>query len=70
MINYDFPQQVCDYVHRVGRTGRAGASGTSFTFFEEEDARNAKEFVQLLRTSGVEIPRELENMARDYRDVN
>jgi len=24
VINYDLPQQIEDYVHRIGRTGRAG----------------------------------------------
>ena len=24
MVNYDFPNYIEDYVHRVGRTGRAG----------------------------------------------
>ena len=24
MVNYDFPNHIEDYVHRVGRTGRAG----------------------------------------------
>lgn len=28
VINYDFPNGVEDYIHRIGRTGRAGASGT------------------------------------------
>jgi superfamily II DNA/RNA helicase len=32
VINYDFPQSVEDYVHRIGRTGRAGAKGQAFTF--------------------------------------
>ncbi len=27
VINYDFPNGVEDYVHRIGRTGRAGATG-------------------------------------------
>ncbi|KAJ2760084.1 ATP-dependent RNA helicase dbp2, partial [Coemansia nantahalensis] len=31
VINYDFPNNVEDYVHRIGRTGRAGASGTAIT---------------------------------------
>ena len=33
VINFDFPNGVEDYVHRIGRTGRAGASGESYTFF-------------------------------------
>lgn len=33
VVNYDFPNGVEDYVHRIGRTGRAGAKGTSYTFF-------------------------------------
>lgn len=27
VINYDFPNGVEDYIHRIGRTGRAGATG-------------------------------------------
>ena len=33
VVNYDFPNGVEDYIHRIGRTGRAGASGEAFTFF-------------------------------------
>ncbi len=33
VINYDFPNTIEDYVHRIGRTGRAGALGKSHTFF-------------------------------------
>ena len=32
VINYDFPGNVEDYVHRIGRTGRAGAKGNAYTF--------------------------------------
>jgi ATP-dependent RNA helicase DeaD len=32
VINYDFPQSLEFYIHRIGRTGRAGASGKSLTF--------------------------------------
>ena len=27
VINYDLPNQIDDYVHRIGRTGRAGNKG-------------------------------------------
>ncbi len=39
VINFDFPNGVEDYVHRIGRTGRAGASGESYTFFTPQVSR-------------------------------
>ena len=38
VINYDLPQDVEDYVHRIGRTARFGATGTAFSFICEEYA--------------------------------
>lgn len=32
VFNYDIPQDVEYYVHRIGRTGRAGQEGKAFTF--------------------------------------
>jgi ATP-dependent RNA helicase RhlB len=36
VINFDLPQDVEDYVHRIGRTGRAGASGKAISLADEE----------------------------------
>jgi ATP-dependent RNA helicase DeaD len=33
VINYDLPQEIEYYVHRIGRTGRAGQSGLAITFY-------------------------------------
>lgn len=38
VINYDLPQEVEDYVHRIGRTARFGASGEAISFICEEYA--------------------------------
>ena len=38
VLNYDFPQTVQSYVHRIGRTGRAGRDGEAITFFTKDDA--------------------------------
>ena len=38
IINYDLPQDVEDYVHRIGRTARFGASGEAISFICEEYA--------------------------------
>ena len=37
VVNYDFPAQPEDYVHRIGRTGRAQAAGDAISFVTQED---------------------------------
>jgi ATP-dependent RNA helicase DeaD len=37
VINYDMPDNVEDYVHRIGRTGRIGRSGAAISFASEAD---------------------------------
>ena len=37
VVNYDFPMQAEDYVHRIGRTGRAHAVGDAISFVTQED---------------------------------
>lgn len=63
ILNYDFPSNAEEYVHRVGRTGRAGKTGKSITFFTREDWRHAQELIDILTKSDCEIPEELQRMA-------
>lgn len=37
VINFDLPNSVEDYVHRIGRTGRAGAGGIALSFVVPKD---------------------------------
>jgi len=37
VINFDMPEDVDTYIHRVGRTARAGRSGTAITFVGQHD---------------------------------
>ena len=37
VVNFDFPINPEDYVHRIGRTGRAEAAGIAISFVPEED---------------------------------
>ncbi|KAF9167861.1 ATP-dependent RNA helicase dbp2 [Actinomortierella ambigua] len=63
VINYDFPTNVEDYVHRIGRTGRGGAKGASYTFFTMDNAKQAKELVGILREAKQDIDPRLAEMA-------
>ncbi|EEQ97707.1 RNA helicase, putative [Perkinsus marinus ATCC 50983] len=56
VINYDMPQNVEEYVHRIGRTARAGAHGTSITLFTAQEGRHAKDLVDILNEAGQNIP--------------
>lgn len=38
VVNYDFPYEPEDYVHRIGRTGRAGNTGTAISFADENES--------------------------------
>ena len=33
VINYDFPNNTEDYIHRIGRTARAENTGTAYSLF-------------------------------------
>jgi len=39
VYNYDLPQEIEYYVHRIGRTGRADASGQAISFFTPAESK-------------------------------
>lgn len=49
VINFDMPNQLEDYVHRIGRTARAGASGSSYSLFTRKNMMLAKDLIKLLK---------------------
>jgi len=57
VVNFDFPQTIEAYVHRIGRTGRAGRTGVAYTFVDFTDtSKIMKEFITVLENSGQEVP--------------
>eukprot|EP01068_Selenidium_serpulae_P012760 Selendium_serpulae@DN5877_c0_g1_i1.p2 len=62
VINFDFPNQIEDYVHRIGRTGRAGATGSAYTFFTNDKFRLANDLIRILREADQTVPSELERL--------
>ncbi|KAL8160119.1 hypothetical protein V2J09_001656 [Rumex salicifolius] len=63
VINYDFPNGVEDYVHRIGRTGRAGATGMAHTFLSEQDSKHASDLIKILEGANQRVPQEIRDMA-------
>ena len=66
VINYDCPNHMEDYVHRVGRTGRAGQRGTAFTFITPKQEKYVPDIVKALLQSKTEIPDALKRMCDGY----
>lgn len=56
VINFDLPNDIDDYVHRIGRTGRAGKTGLATAFFNENNASLARPLAELMQEANQEVP--------------
>jgi ATP-dependent RNA helicase DeaD len=56
VINYDVPQDVEYYVHRIGRTARAGRSGRAITFVGPKEIYKLRSIQHYARISIARIP--------------
>lgn len=50
VFNYDVPQDIDYYVHRIGRTGRAGKAGKAFTFVVGKDIYKLRDIQKYTKT--------------------
>eukprot|EP00435_Cladocopium_sp_Y103_P018530 s3050_g4.t1 len=65
VVQYDAPNNIEDYVHRIGRTGRAGQKGFAVTFLDRRaDEGKARCIMEVMQKNNQEIPGELQDMAR------
>jgi len=59
VINFEFPNSMEEYVHRIGRTARQGRKGVAITMFDmRTDSRHIRELVKLLKEAEQPIPKE------------
>ncbi|CAN1772663.1 DEAD-box ATP-dependent RNA helicase 37 [Linum perenne] len=56
VVNFDLPNDIDDYVHRIGRTGRAGKSGLATAFFNDNNGSLARSLVELMQEANQEVP--------------
>uniref|UniRef100_A0AAR2KXB1 RNA helicase n=1 Tax=Pygocentrus nattereri TaxID=42514 RepID=A0AAR2KXB1_PYGNA len=65
VINYDYPNNSEDYIHRIGRTARSQKTGTAYTFFTPNNMKQAHDLVSVLREANQAINPKLIQMAED-----
>lgn len=64
VINYDFPGNIQDYIHRIGRTGRIGNDGCAISFITDKNRNLFKDVYIVLCENNQEIPEWLERTHR------
>ncbi|XP_061767125.1 ATP-dependent RNA helicase DDX51 isoform X8 [Nerophis ophidion] len=73
VVNYDAPQFIRSYIHRIGRTARAGKSGLAFTFVLGIQENNFLHMVAEAGSPGIQkqtiIPSNLRSMEGRYEQA-
>ena len=62
VINYDLPQNMENYLHRIGRSGRFGRKGVAINFVTNNDVRAMKEIERYYHTQIEEMPMDIADM--------
>jgi len=62
VVNFDFPDESANYLHRIGRTGRADADGVAISFITNDEEPFQMEVEALMKMSIplLDIPEEVE----------
>merc|ERR1719401_3363132 len=64
VINFDLPENIDDYVHRIGRTGRVGREGWATSFYVSEgnwaNFKILRGLMDLFAMKGQEVPEVLQ----------
>lgn len=69
VVNYDFPQSVQSYIHRIGRTGRAGRQGKAITFYTKEDTPYVRMVANVIEASGGHVPDWITNVKAPTQEL-
>lgn len=61
VIVFDMPNSIKEYVHQIGRASRMGEEGEGIVFVNEENKNVFAELIDVLKSGGAAVPRELAN---------
>merc|ERR1711920_121160 len=62
VINFDLPQNMENYLHRIGRSGRFGRKGVAINFVTNSDVRAMKDIERYYHTQIEEMPMDIADL--------
>eukprot|EP00933_Yihiella_yeosuensis_P066199 TRINITY_DN7033_c0_g2_i1.p1 TRINITY_DN7033_c0_g2~~TRINITY_DN7033_c0_g2_i1.p1 ORF type:complete len:419 (+),score=89.23 TRINITY_DN7033_c0_g2_i1:82-1257(+) len=62
VINFDLPQNMENYLHRIGRSGRFGRKGVAINFVTNNDVRSMKDIERYYHTQIEEMPMDIADL--------
>uniref|UniRef100_A0A8C9LT15 RNA helicase n=1 Tax=Piliocolobus tephrosceles TaxID=591936 RepID=A0A8C9LT15_9PRIM len=66
VINFDLPNNIDDYIHRIGRTGRAGNIGIATAFVNGDNRNIFRDLLATLEECNQEVPHWFLNLVMKY----
>lgn len=69
VFNYDLPNSIDPYIHRVGRTGRAGKSGVAISLVTPGERRHLSQIERHTKHKISQVKLPTEKDIQDYRDT-
>ncbi|XP_014279436.1 ATP-dependent RNA helicase bel isoform X2 [Halyomorpha halys] len=67
VINFDLPNDVEEYVHRIGRTGRMGNLGLATSFFNDKNRNLVRDLFDLIQETKQTMPSWMQRMAAETK---
>jgi len=68
VINFDLPENIDDYVHRIGRTSRLGNRGVAVSFFNDNNFMIGKDLIKTLKDCKQQVPSFLYDKVQEVYD--
>lgn len=56
VVNFDMPENIDSYIHRIGRTGRAGNEGLATSFYNQSNNMVISDLIEVLEETNQVIP--------------
>lgn len=66
VINFDLPNDIEEYVHRIGRTGRVGNLGLATSFFNDKNRNISADLYELIVETKQDVPDFLKSAVKEF----